>query len=103
MAEISKSVVDDVEYDIKDATARANLGDLSALKTTNKSDTVSAINEVFSMAKSAGGGGLPVVTTGDNGKILQVVNGAWAAVPMADSGVKTYIEEYINSALEGEY
>lgn len=30
------------------------------------------------------GSGLPSVTTADNGKFLQVVNGAWAAVALAD-------------------
>ena len=34
-------------------------------------------------------GEVPVVTTSDNGKFLRVVNGAWAAVAIADaSGVK---------------
>lgn len=49
------------------------------------------------------GSGLPAVTTADNGKILQVVNGAWQVLAIADSAVKTYIDDYINSALEGEY
>lgn len=46
---------------------------------------------------------LPEVTATDNGKILQVVDGAWKTVALADSSVKTYIDEYINSALEGDY
>lgn len=46
---------------------------------------------------------LPSVTTEDNGKILQVVDGAWAAVAVADSAVKTYVDDYISSALEGDY
>ena len=46
---------------------------------------------------------LPTVTTEDNDKILQVVNGKFEKVSLADSAVKTYIDEYINSALEGEY
>ena len=46
---------------------------------------------------------LPKVTEEDNDKILQVVDGAWVKVSMADSAVKTYIDDYINSALEGEY
>lgn len=38
--------------------------------------------------KSSGGSGLPAVTTADNGKILQVVNGAWAAAQLPSaSGV----------------
>lgn len=47
--------------------------------------------------------GIPVVTTDDNGKIMQVVDGAWAAVSVADSAVAAFVEEYINSALEGDY
>ena len=46
---------------------------------------------------------LPPVSEEDNGKILQVVNGAWTLVTLADSEVKTYVDEYINSALEGSY
>ena len=48
MADISKLSPDGgtTEYDIKDSTARANIGDLSELETTDKSDLVSAINEV---------------------------------------------------------
>lgn len=47
--------------------------------------------------------GIPSVTDADNGKILQVVDGTWTAVAVADSAVATYVEEYINSALEGDY
>ena len=47
--------------------------------------------------------GLPAVTAADNDKILQVVDGAWASVPVADSAVKTFVDEYISSALEGDY
>ena len=46
---------------------------------------------------------LPTVTGTDNNKILQVVNGEWTAVKVADSSVKTFVDDYINSALEGEY
>lgn len=46
---------------------------------------------------------MPEVTAEDNDKILQVVDGAWTKVAMADSAVKTYIDEYINEALGGEY
>lgn len=46
---------------------------------------------------------LPTVTAEDNGKILQVVDGAWAAVAAADSAVATYVDDYINEALGGEY
>lgn len=43
------------------------------------------------------------VTEADSGKLLQVVNGVWTAVSVAESAVKTFLEEYIRSALEGEY
>ena len=46
---------------------------------------------------------LPSVTTADNGKILQVVDGAWAAVAVADSAVATFVDDYINEALGGDY
>lgn len=50
-----------------------------------------------------GASGLPAVTEEDNDKILQVVDGAWAVVSLADSAVKTYIDAYISEALGGEY
>lgn len=46
---------------------------------------------------------LPVVSPADNGKILQVANGAWSAVALENSAVKTYIDDYINEALGGDY
>lgn len=46
---------------------------------------------------------LPSVSTADNGKIMEVVNGKWVKVALADSSVKTYIDEYIAEALEGDY
>lgn len=46
---------------------------------------------------------LPTVTETANGEILQVVNGVWTAVTVSESSVKTYIDEYIGSALEGDY
>lgn len=52
---------------------------------------------------AAGHGGLPEVTADDDNKILQVVNGSWAVVALADSAVKTYVDDYINQALGGEY
>lgn len=49
------------------------------------------------------GSGLPEVSEEDNGKIFSVVNGELILVPVADSAVKEYIDEYISSALEGDY
>lgn len=46
---------------------------------------------------------MPDHTNNDNGKFLQVVNGRPAWVSVADSAVKNYIDEYISSALEGDY
>ena len=46
---------------------------------------------------------LPTVTASDNGKILQVKNGKWEATEISGSSVATYIDEYISSALGGDY
>lgn len=47
--------------------------------------------------------GFPAVTADDNNKILQVVNGSWAKVEVKDSYVATFVDDYISSALEGDY
>jgi len=46
---------------------------------------------------------IPEIAEGDNGKIMQVKNGVWTAVNIEESSVKTFVDEYINSALEGDY
>lgn len=46
---------------------------------------------------------VPFTGVSYNDKILQVVDGKPAWVSVADSAVKTYIDEYISSALEGDY
>ena len=46
---------------------------------------------------------LPTVTASDNGKILQVKNGKWEAAEIAETAVKTYIDDYISTALGGDY
>lgn len=46
---------------------------------------------------------LPAVTTADNGKILQVVDGAWAAVAVGDSSIAKFVDDYISEALGGDY
>lgn len=46
---------------------------------------------------------LPPVTGDDNNQILQIVNGAWVKVAVKDSSVATFIDDYISSALEGDY
>ena len=47
--------------------------------------------------------GFPAATAADNGKIMEVVNGSWAAVEVKDSSVATFVDDYISSALEGDY
>ena len=49
------------------------------------------------------GSGFPGVTETDNGKIPQVVNGEIVLVFVKDSDIATYIDEYISSALDGDY
>lgn len=43
------------------------------------------------------------IAEADNGKIMQVKDGVWTAVSIEESSVKTFVDEYINSALEGDY
>lgn len=46
---------------------------------------------------------VPKVSAADNGKLLQIVNGVAKYVEVKDSSVATYIDDYISSALEGDY
>lgn len=46
---------------------------------------------------------LQTVTEADSGKLLQVINGAWSVVSVGESAVKTFLEDFIRSALEGDY
>lgn len=67
---------------------------------------VEKFNECLKKLEEMGGGtggGMPEVTEEDNGKILQVVNGVWGIVALADSAVKTYVDDYISAALGGDY
>lgn len=56
MADIKNISVDGTVYDIKDETARGQIGDLSSLQTTAKGSIVDAINEIASQ----GGGGASI-------------------------------------------
>jgi hypothetical protein len=47
--------------------------------------------------------GQETVSEKDNGKVMQVVNGKVVTVDVKNSSIATYIDEYISSALEGEY
>lgn len=57
MPDLSKIQVDGVDRDIKDAVARARIGDLAALKTETQSDLVSAINAVLAAMEGLGPAG----------------------------------------------
>lgn len=46
---------------------------------------------------------LPTVTEEDKDKILQVVDGVWVKVTAENSVIKTYVEDYLNEALGGDY
>jgi hypothetical protein len=48
-------------------------------------------------------GSVPSVAVDDDGKMLQVVNGEYALVTIENSSIKTYIDNYINEALGGDY
>lgn len=64
------------------------------------------ITERVSEIERNGAGGdteLPEVTEDDNDKLMQVVNGVWTPVAVSDSAIKTYVEDYINTALGGDY
>lgn len=66
------------------------------------SDTGYKVKKEY-LPEESGLSGLPAVTADDNGKIIQVADGKWEVVALADSAVKTYVDDYINQALGGEY
>ena len=60
--------------------------------------------EILNDAFTAAGDRLPpAVSAADNGKIMEVKNGKWVPVTVSESSVKTFVDEYISSALEGDY
>ena len=101
MADISKiKALNGTTYNIKDATARSSLANLNA--SNLKSGTVPSARLPVATTTTLGaikvGSGLnvsdgtvsvknelPTVTTSDNGKFLQVVNGNWMAVEYAEA------------------
>lgn len=62
-----------------------------------------AMEQLGAAVEMLGARALPLVEAADSGKMLQVVDGVWAAVSVADSSIKTYIDDYINEALGGDY
>ena len=46
---------------------------------------------------------LPKAAASESGKLLQMKDGKWEAAEVAQSFVKTYIDEYITAALGGDY
>lgn len=109
MADISKiKTPDGTEYNVKDTTARSGLsgkqatitasgvliGNGSGGVTAKTLDTSSLTNDnnhvpTSGVVKSAISAVLPAVTATDNGKVLMVVNGAWAkaSLPVYNGGV----------------
>lgn len=70
-----------------------------SVQTLTQEQCAQARKNIGAMSESV----LPVITGADEGKLLQVVGGEWSVLPVADSSVKTYVDDYISSALEGEY
>ena len=97
MADISKiKTLNGTTYNIKDAVARtskvngpssSNNGTVALFNgTTGK--TIKDSGLTIGRSIPADAVFLPTVTTSDNGKVLRVVNGAWAAVSLPSaSGV----------------
>ena len=76
----------------------ANLPEPAAIRMQITATRISV--ELSHLAEAVG---IPAVTEADNGKVLQVVDGSIAAVNLEGSSIATYIDDYIGSALEGDY
>lgn len=70
MPELSRIEVDSIVHDIKDALARAKIGDLASLNTTEKADLVAAINELLAHVS---GGITYIESTSDNPVVLRTL------------------------------
>ena len=60
------------------------------------------INEAKT-ALSKHGGAAPNISASDNGKLVHINNGKMEAAAVADTEVKNYVDNYISSALGGDY
>ena len=82
MADISKiKALDGTTYNLKDTTARGLVIANPTLAGTESSLTSLQVgNSKYKI--DAGGSSLPTVTASDNGKVLMVVNGAWAVASL---------------------
>lgn len=69
MSKINKVKVNDISYDIEDTS----VGDLTGLNTTDKTNLVNAINEVFNGLSNAGGGSssLPTIESDTNPRSIE--------------------------------
>ena len=85
-------------YDAHSCYGFANLPEPAVIRMQITATRISV--ELSHLAEAVG---IPAVTAADNGKVLQVVNGSLAAVSLEGSSIATYIDDYIGSALEGDY
>lgn len=92
-----------------DITVDAELSDTSENPVQNKvitkvvAEAREAMAQLGTAVETLGARALPLVEAADSGKMLQVVDGVWTVVSVADSSIKTYIDDYINEALGGDY
>ena len=80
-----------------DAIAKAATGGLPAVTSSDNGDVLTVVNGEWSKATPESG--LPAVTSSDNGKVLTVSSGAWAAVSPA--AVSSNVQIAADSALYG--
>jgi hypothetical protein len=72
-------------------------------------DIHTALDSIIEMQESLIEGGvtvnatIPPATENDEGKILSVEGGEYALKEIEDSSVKSFVDEYISSALGGDY
>ena len=81
------------------APATATVGQVIVVKAVDDN----GVPTEWEAADMVSGNFLPDVTSEDNDKIIQVVDGIWTAVNVADSAVATFVNNYINTALGGDY
>lgn len=107
--ENAREAAETARIDAENARAEAELAREAAEEKRNETigDVADALKKLIdyqdAVLQGYHGGELPVATTHDNGKIIEVVDGEYELKKLEDSSINTYVDGYISAALGGDY